>query len=343
MSSAITSVSKRAARPNVANLVKQAIKPKGGIKDLVKGGKVRGPQAAPFRASRGHDPECFLQRVADGHIVSSIPILMHDKHDPIDLGDGIVLFADNCLAETSFPPYQTKEEMLSRIKTVFTRIQEHIGPDYRLLPQAAHTFAEGELEIVGQFNPFEVGCTPSFNAHLASIEMMEPFTDLMRSGSCHLHIGNLDWQAKKHNGKVLTFDSRHETIMLLDIFVGLASVIWDRDPSSLTRRNRYGKCSSFRPCPYGAEWRVMGNACLRTPALMELMYDCVTHALSHVAANQEKDVLAAIDFDKVTEAVNTCNPELARDLLTKAEMPSDLMARIHGDYGTQTLNEAWAI
>lgn len=87
----------------------------------------------------------------------------------------------------------------------------------------------------------------------------------------------------------------------------------------------------------------MGNACLRTPALMELMYDCVTHALSHVAANQEKDVLAAIDFDKVTEAVNTCNPELARDLLTKAEMPSDLMARIHGDYGTQTLNEAWAI
>lgn len=295
-----------------------------------------------LKVTFGNDPEMFCQRVADGKIVSSIPVLKQDKHNPIDLGDGIKGYADNALVECSFPPYTNLDEMLKRFKTVFTRLQETLGADYRLLPQASYIFPNEELVAEHGIDPWEIGCSPSIDAHLESVELPTPFADGLRSGSCHFHIGNADFKGD-NNGKFLKFDSRNQTVKLMDIFVGLSSVIFDRDPTSLARRKHYGRASNMRTTMFGLEYRVLGNYCLRSPELMTLVYDLINHVLGHVRTNKELEVIESVDFEKVRDAINTCNVDLAHSILSKTDIPAELLARVKADYGDKTLNEAWGI
>lgn len=303
---------------------------------------VRKKEGRELVVTRGHDPEIWVQRAADHQIISAIKVLKQDKHNPIDLKDGIKIYADGCGLEFSHPPYQTKEEMLALFKTVYTRIQEYIGPDYRLLAQASHVFPDEQLIVEHGIDPWIVGCEGSIDAYLASIEQNLPYVDGLRTGSCHCHLGNADWQGK-HDGKLISFKSRHQVVMLLDIFLGLSSIVFDKDDTSLARRKYYGRSSNCRANPWGLEYRVLGNYCMRSPALMELVYDLISHTLTHVRANQEQDVLNLVDFEAVRAAINTCDVNSAAAILDKVSLPADLMARVKMDRGVLDLNVEWRI
>ena len=92
-----------------------------GIKTLVH-------KPSELKVTRGQDPEAFIQRASDGKIMSAIPILKRDKHNPIDLGDGIKIYADNSQIEFSMRPYQEKNEMLTTFKTIFSRNPAYVEP-----------------------------------------------------------------------------------------------------------------------------------------------------------------------------------------------------------------------
>lgn len=321
--------------------VEQAIESPKHISDLVKKPKSQ-PKSSGLRVTLGADPECSIFDIQLNRIVSAIPVLKRDKHNPIQLGNGVNLYADNTLCEFSFPPSEDKEQMMDRMKDAFERIHIHLGDRYRLMPVAAHRYTEKEMEPEFDINPVEVGCNPSFCAYTCSVRNPVPFPDTLRTGSFHIHLGNADWNGK-HGGHMLTFDSRNDTIKLMDLFVGLGSVLLDRDPGSVERRLLYGQAGSFRPTPYGVEYRPLSPGPLKSREMTEVILDLTEHTLSHIKDGTEKDALALVDPVKVQDAINKCDRPLAEELLTKAGLPSSLMSRITETYADCPITEGWSL
>ena len=50
-----------------------------------------------------------------------------------------------------------------------------------------------------------------------------------------------------------------DVVKLMDLFIGVPSVVLDTSPGSEERRELYGKMGAMRPKPYGLEYRVLSN------------------------------------------------------------------------------------
>lgn len=289
----------------------------------------------------GSDLEVHIFDKNQGRVVSSLDVLKgHDKYDKISLGDGCECYADNVLIENSFPPVETKEEFLNKFKYVLGGMQRVLGENYALLPKAAVMYDNDQM-----LNPkaLEIGCSPNFDVYRETINMPEPFKSNLRTGSFHIHLGNKDWKKAKNNQKLLTVQSKNDTIKLMDIFVGVSSVIFDKDETSVIRRQIYGKSGEFRPTPYGAEYRVLGNYAILSPELTGLVFDLTQYALSYIKNGNESDILGKINSEQVIECINTGNKELAKSILIEASLPEDLMGRVYKDYDVANFEKNWGI
>jgi hypothetical protein len=264
----------------------------------------------------GSDPELMiLDTQQNNKVVSSIPILVVDKKNPIDLGQGVRLYADNILAEVAFPPAQTKQGIIQKIGDVLKRAQSYIGGRYRLAAIASHEYDFTELD---DDRAWQAGCDPTFNAYTRERNHLNGFNNCVRTGSCHIHIGN---------ERLIDDETRIKAIKLMDIFVGCASVIFDKDETAKRRREVYGQASEHRPTEYGLEYRCLGPYVLRSPDLVDLAIDLSFHALSQI-----DNPLPKIDENQIIQAINDCNIDLARHVLTAASTPDSLMERIHAKY-----------
>ena len=133
------------------------------------------------------------------------------------------------------------------------------------------------------------------------------------------------------------------TVKLLDIFLGCANVIFDKDHTAKVRRALYGTASEHRLPPHGLEYRCLGPYVLQSPKLVELALDLSDYALTPIRRGKEKELLKSIDARKVQAAINTCDVQLAEQVLTEAGLPTKLMERVKHDYGAPDLYKAWAL
>lgn len=283
------------------------------------------------KVTRGHDVEFHLWDVNKKKMVSAIDVLGNDKHKPIDLGDGIKLYADNVLVETAFPPYTSKKEMIERLKTVVSRIQNHLGKNYRLVPKAAHEY---DNEALKHPKAMEIGCTANYNAWTLEENSPSKFTDNLRTAGFHCHVGE---------ERLTDFDTRILAIKVLDIVLGTASVIFNNgDNGEITRRRLYGKASEHRPTPFGLEYRCLSPATLRSPELTELVYDLISYSLEVVLTGKGNELLNSVDKDKVIKSIDNCDSKLAESILKQIGIPADLMKRIKKPYNSD-FYKAWGI
>ncbi len=264
----------------------------------------------------GSDPELHIFDTDEGRIVSSIPILKRDKTNPIELGDGIKAYHDNVLAEISFPPSSSADGVIKTLRESFLRTQEHIGPRYALLPRAYHTYEESELQAK---QAKEVGCNPNFDVYNQVANQPANFVDGGRSGSFHIHIGH---------PKMIEMEDKEMAIKLLDVFLGCPSVIFDRDETAHQRRRLYGKAGEFRPTSYGVEYRVLGNYALRSPRLVEIVFDLVDKVVEMVEAGTGKDLLESLDCDTIRSAINDNDQAKARMVMLASGLSSKMISRI---------------
>lgn len=334
-----TKVSKSSA---TSKIVKSLVAPgkKPGITSLVK--KTKAKKQTALSVTYGADPECMVFDTELGRIVSAIPILKCGKHDPIDLGNGVKLFADNTLCEFGLSPSDDRSGFIQNMKDALSRVQEHLGDRYRLYPQAAHHFTDEEMVPSYGQDPTMVGCNPSVDCLKEAINMPKPFVNNMRTGSFHLHIGNADWK-KNADRRLLTYDSRHDAIKLLNIYVGLGTVMFSKDNTSKDRRAIYGRAYEARITPYGCEYRTTEPYPLRSPDMVGLVFDLAEHAIQHIKNFTEKDIIGSVDLEEVGRVINECDAEAAKKILFKLDLTDDLRGRVSKDYGMPDLKAAWGI
>jgi hypothetical protein len=302
--------------------------------------------------SFGTDPEVMVLNTDTNKIVSSIPVVKRNKHNPIDLGDGVKVYADNVLLESSMPPEFTVADIVDGIGSALTKVQKFLGLSNRMAPVAAHVFDDlpprPDDDLVLKWledlvppdaiaEEWQVGCSPNWDAYGECQRKQTPFQNGLRSGSFHLHIGNADWADGKDT-RLLTPKSKIMAIKLLDIYVGCASVLFDKDPSSAARRALYGKAGEFRPTPYGIEYRVLGNYALRHPELVTLVYDLAAHAMTHIEDDSATFMMESFDFNMVQAAINESNTRLARLMLDDSWLPARLYDKL-GDLQDKNYTE----
>lgn len=256
----------------------------------------------------GSDPEFMVKHLATDSIVSAIPVIKTNKHNPVDLGDGVKMYADNVLLEASFPPSSSPLAAVSTVGRVLRKVQAWLGKEYALVAKSSHIYPESELgpkpAIMNGDLPvaWEIGCNPSFNAYMPGDNIPAPFTDGLRTGSFHIHVGS---------PLLMTREQKIAAIKMLDLIVGCSGVLLDQDETVLARRMLYGKAGEFRPTPYGIEWRVLGSYALRSPQLTRLVFDLVQYAMDLIDEGYQDEILESTDWVAVQTAINTNSKTLA--------------------------------
>ena len=280
------------------------------------------------KISLGADPELMLMDTVQGKIVNALKVIGRNKEDPVMLPCGEKYYADNVLFEFSVKPAATATEAADNIKTSLSQAARLL-PDHSFVAQAAHVFDADELK---DKSAWEIGCTPSFNAWTESMTPASKYTDNLRTGSFHIHIGS---------DNLMKIRDKIMYIRLLDVYLGCASVLFDKDSSVYARRKLYGKAGEFRSTPYGLEYRVLGNYVLRNRKITEFVFNLAGWVVL-TPKSEAVSILSKIGATNPQIAINEGDKKIAMEVLKMAGTPDRIMADIMAEY-PEDLNKAWGL
>lgn len=230
--------------------------------------------------SFGTDPE-FMIVDKEGGAVSAIDSLQEWSRENRLKQEGHEFFYDNVLAEVAVRPSFSKEEAVESIRSALQIYADLVAPNY-LKAQASREYPQKLLE---HKDAIEAGCSADECAY--QMMVIEPETDMfvdqtLRSGGGHVHVGT---DLTKEISCGATFLTR-----MLDLFLGVPSVLIDKDPTSKRRRELYGHSGRFRKKEYGMEYRTLGNFWLVSPNLVELVYDLTEFTEQFVASGRHTEL-----------------------------------------------------
>lgn len=246
----------------------------------------------------GADPEVFVGR--DGAFISAHGLVQGTKDKPFPVNKGAVQ-VDGLALEFNIDPAESFEEFQANIDIVQAQLRSMIG-DLDFLQKSTVTFDQNFLKGIPYEN-LQLGCEPDFSAY----DMMpnpRPNGDaLMRTAGGHVHIGGF-FTNEPHNPEQMGMSGYLSK--LLDRTIGIYSILWDRDDQ---RRQMYGMAGSFRPKPYGMEYRSLSNSWLFNKGIMGFVYRGVEEALQVMFNGKE------LDYD--------LPPFLARNIINTSDRGHD--------------------
>lgn len=261
----------------------------------------------------GTDPEFALFDA--NRIVSAIPVLERGKDDKIDLGDGAAIYYDNTLAEANIAPASSREEFVNKLAGLYTKSKQLLGK-HSLRAVASHNFSPEECEHP---KAKEFGCDPELDVYDGgSKKFPQAGGKVFRSAGGHIHIGGIQGE----------MEDKMPLVVLMDIFVGIPGVLMDNDPTSVARKVLYGKAGRFRNTPYGIEYRTMSNFWLSTPELSATIYDLTIFAANLFLDGMAFGIFEKIDVDKVANAINVGDKQVAAEIFNQLDIPQDLKDRV---------------
>jgi len=213
----------------------------------------------------GTDQEVLLKDHT-GKYISSIGLIGGSKAEPLEVECGN-LQEDNVLAEFAIPPANSKEEFIAYINKTFGILQAKVKEydlEIDIKPSAVFDHDQLDNNIAKEF-----GCDPDYNAYTFEPNIAPKYEEVGALRSCggHVHVSNDDI-AQDEN-------SRAEFVRILDLLLGVPSVVMDDDKD---RRKLYGKAGAYRPKSYGIEYRTLSNFWIRTEDHMSWVWDQVKRA-----------------------------------------------------------------
>lgn len=252
--------------------------------------------------SIGTDPEVFIE--GEEGITSAIGLVGGSKEEPIKVNKG-ALQEDNVLAEFNTDPVNTSKEFVFNIRTVMKQLETKVHP-YKLRVLSSHHFTQSFLEFQGP-KALEFGCNPDINAWSGKEnESPSPYTTLRTAGG-HVHVG---FDVEKDD-KV----SRFNVIKLMDIYLGIPSVLLDGDSE---RRNLYGKAGACRLKEYGVEYRVLSNFWLQSDSHIEWVYSQSKRAVE----NKEyiNDIFERYSPEEIQGVINNSDVVKAEEIVKSLQL-----------------------
>lgn len=257
----------------------------------------------------GTDPELFLID-ENGKFRSGHDVIPGTKEMPHPVPRGAIQ-VDGVACEFNIDPAETKEEFSKSIRLVMNSLEEfvkNIQPGYSLeITPTAHfekSYFEGLPEEVKK-----LGCTPDFDAYTGEENEPPETTEPFRTGAGHIHIGFGEggyFPDEKH------MSTCRELVKELDCSLYAASLQWDQDNK---RRSLYGKMGSFRPKPYGLEYRPLSNAYLADKKTQEYVFEVTKHVATNFLCSSRR-----MCADRI------CNTFVESVLLDKVPGPAGLAA-----------------
>lgn len=222
----------------------------------------------------GCDPEIFLTK--KGEPVSAHGVIKGTKKEPFKVPNGAYQ-VDGMAVEFNTDPvdYQNFEDFNMKVVGVIREMKaavQAVDPEYNFNIAPVQEF-DPEYLAAQPDEAKELGCDPDYNAYTLA-ENPRPDGDRpFRTGAGHLHVGwgeDIPIDHPDHMEICANF------VKTLDATVGMAMVVFDRDPR---RRELYGKAGAFRPKPYGVEYRYPSNLWITTKARRKVVFSLIQHAI----------------------------------------------------------------
>lgn len=243
--------------------------------------------------SFGSDPE-FILSDEKGKFISAIGVVGASKEKRLEVG-GNHFFYDNVLAECTVEPAFFGDQAVENVRKSLKTYAEIVRP-FRLTCISSAEFDESEMR---HKDARKAGCETEMCAYglceVPSGKIKRLFRKSnFRTAGGHVHIGTD--MGRSHEQSVML-------VRMLDLFLGVSSLLADRDAPSVCRRKIYGLPGRYRQPIHGVEYRTMGNFWLSSPRLVELVYEICEHVMNVVEDRiyenfwrVDKDKLESDDF-----------------------------------------------
>lgn len=224
----------------------------------------------------GSDPE-FIILDNENKPKSAIGILKNKKKSK-KIGSNFYYY-DNVLAECTVKPAENKLCFIKNLNESLQNLCVLVNPCKLSLVPCAQ-FSQNELRHP---DARVHGCSPEQCAYSLETVDSKRTKELikktnLRSAGGHLHFG---FKNKDHIYCLMA-------VRMLDLFVGIPSLLMDPTPS-IARRKIYGMAGRYRQPSYGIEYRTIGNFWLCSPETASLIYDLCDFAFSCVETNWYKN------------------------------------------------------
>ena len=246
----------------------------------------------------GTDTEVFAVD-EDGEHVALCGLIGGTKENPMQiegLPPGFAFQEDNVSLEWNIPPAQTLTEFQSSIKTINREVYHtlrHLG--LKISTEVGVSFSKHQLTHP---KALEFGCEPDYNAwKMIENERPQAKDASLRTAGGHIHVG--------------TDMEMVQGVQLMDLYLGIPSVILDNNEPSKKRRELYGKAGAMRPKPYGFEYRVLSNFWVFNPQYVDWVFNTVKR-ICQGSANQK---ISNAHGKLIEECINTQDTQKAKEII----------------------------
>lgn len=245
----------------------------------------------------GADPEFFLRKGSRN--VSAHGLCPGTKKEPHKIDKGAVQL-DGTAVEFNIDPASTSVAFAANIKKVMEGVREIIPKNFKFHIKPSVKYGKDYFDKEIPADCKVLGCDPDFDAYKNGGRNDPPQpVSTIRTGAGHVHIG---WGTA-----FKTDDPSHiaDCVMLtrnMDAIVRMVEHNWDKDNR---RRLMYGKLGTFRPKPYGVEYRSLSNAWVNYPKLYKSIFDMALCAYKQTAMGIDlqytllESKLSINDFNRV--------------------------------------------
>jgi len=248
----------------------------------------------------GADVEFMLEK--NGKLVSAVPVLGH-KRRKLPFGD---IFFDNVLAEFTVEPANNREAFIDKVwknLEASKEIFEKDGIGIRIVSSAHYPDEELQTNEARLF-----GCSPDFCAYELKVNEVSCEADetTLRTAGGHVHFSHPIFEDPF---KIV------EMIKLMDLRLGVLSVLKDNGPEAIERRSLYGAAGAHRPKEYpGGEYRPLSNWWIRDRESIGLVYDITKQCLQEVVDGKTIDSLG-FDSDEIRDIINSGDENRAKEII----------------------------